>query len=112
MGARITMSNGTSIFAALMVELGIKIPDLIAGLAGGIVNALVFKRSDPWSIIASVTVGALTANYLAGPLGTYTGTSGGTAAFLTGVTAMALVQGVVGAAKSWQPFGRPNDVQR
>lgn len=33
--------------AGLLVQLGVKMPDLIAGFAGGVVNAFVFKRSDP-----------------------------------------------------------------
>jgi hypothetical protein len=83
--------------------LGIHVPDLIAGLSGGIVNSFVVRRSDPWSIIGSVVVGALTANYLSGLVGQYTGTSGGAAAFIVGLAGMAICQGVISAAKSWKP---------
>lgn len=86
-------------------ELGINVPNLIAGLSGGIVNAFVFKRSDPWSVIGSVVVGALTANYLSGPIGSYLGTGGGAASFIVGLAGMAICQGIVEAAKSWRPFG-------
>ena len=92
-----------------LTDLGIRIPDLFAGLAGGIVNAFVFKRSDPWSIIGSVVVGALTANYLSVPIGTYTGTTGGAASFIVGLAGMAICQGIVGAAKSWRPFSQNKD---
>jgi hypothetical protein len=79
-------------------------PDLLAGLAGGVVNAFVFRRSDPVSIIGSMVVGALTANYLSEPVGHYLGTSGGSSAFLVGLAGMAICQGIVEAAKSWRPF--------
>lgn len=87
-----------------LVTLGVNVQDLLAGLSGGIVNAFVFKRSDPWSIIGSVVVGSLTANYLSGPVGRYTGTSGGAAAFIVGLAGMAICQGIVQAARSWKPF--------
>lgn len=88
----------------LMVWLGVKMPDLIAGFAGGVVNAFVFKRADPISIIGSMIVGALTANYLSESVGHYVGTSGGAAAFIVGLAGMAICQGIVEAAKSWRPF--------
>ncbi len=86
------------------VEIGMRKADLVAGLAGGIVNAFVFKRADPWSIIGSVIVGAFSANYLAEPVGRFTGTTGGTTAFIVGLAGMAICQGIVEAAKSWRPF--------
>lgn len=87
---------------SLLRELGLKIPDLIAGLSGGIVNAFVFKRSDPWSIIGSVVVGALTANYLSAVVSTYTGTGNGAAAFVVGLAGMAICQGIVEGVKNWR----------
>lgn len=87
-----------------LIKLGVKLPDLIAGFAGGVVNAFVFKRADPVSIIGSMIVGALTANYLSESVGHYLGTSGGAAAFVVGLAGMAICQGIVEAAKSWRPF--------
>jgi hypothetical protein len=87
-----------------LVQIGVKMPDLVAGLAGGVVNAFVFKRSDPVSIIGSMVVGSLTANYLSEPIGHYIGTSGGAGAFIVGLAGMAICQGIVEAAKSWRPF--------
>lgn len=87
-----------------LVQIGINIQDALAGFAGGVVNAFVFKRSDPYSVIGSMVVGALTANYLSGPVGHYTGTSGGAAAFVVGLAGMAICQGIVEAAKMWKPF--------
>lgn len=90
------------------IRIGIKIPDLIAGFAGGVVNAFVFKRSDPTSIVASMVVGAFTANYLSGTIASYlnrwVGTSDGAAAFIVGLAGMAICQGIAEAAKSWRPF--------
>lgn len=88
-----------------LIQLGVKAPDLIAGFCGGVVNAFALKRSDPWSIIGSVVVGGLTANYLAEPFGRYLGTGQGTGAFLVGLAGMAICQGIIGAAKNWNPFG-------
>lgn len=87
-----------------LVQLGVKMPDLIAGLAGGVVNSFVFKRADPWSIIGSMVVGALTANYLSESVNHYLGTSTGAGAFIVGLAGMAICQGIVEAAKSWRPF--------
>lgn len=95
----------------LLIQLGVKMPDLIAGLAGGVVNAFVFKRSDPVSIIGSMVVGSLTANYLSESIGHYIGTSGGAGAFIVGLAGMAICQGIVEAAKSWRPFNGNNKAQ-
>lgn len=93
---------------SIWVELGIRKSDLVAGFCGGIVAAFVLKRSDPWSIVSSVVVGSLTASYLTGPIGQFTGTSGGTAAFIVGLAGMAICQGIVEAAKAWRPFNFGN----
>jgi len=79
-------------------------PDLVAGFAGGVVNAFVFKRANPVAIIGSMIVGALTANYLSDIVGKYLGTSGGASAFIVGLAGMAICQGIVEAAKAWRPF--------
>lgn len=86
-----------------LLSLGLKIQDLIAGLAGGVVNAIVFKRSNPIAVIGSMLVGALTANYLGEYAAKYTGTSGGAAAFLVGLTGMIICQLIVAAAARWTP---------
>jgi hypothetical protein len=86
-----------------LIDIGIKVQDLVAGFAGGVVNAFVFKRSDPWSIVGSVIVGALTANYLGEPASKYIGMGGGTSAFIVGLTGMAICQGLMEAVKRWRP---------
>jgi len=89
-------------------ELGIRIPDLVAGFAGGVVNAFVFRRADPLSIIGSVVVGALTANYLGEPVAKLIGTTQPVAAFLVGIGGMAFVQGLIEGMKGWRPFRTTN----
>lgn len=87
----------------ILVSVGIRAQDIIAGLAGGVVNAFVFQRSNPAAIIGSVIVGALTANYLADPAAKMLGTSGGASAFIVGLCAMAICQALVVAAGKWMP---------
>lgn len=87
----------------ILVSVGIKAQDILAGLAGGVVNAFVFQRSSPVAIIGSVIVGALTANYLAESAAKTLGTSGGASAFIVGLCAMAICQALVVAAGKWMP---------
>lgn len=89
----------------ILLELGVKAPDLVAGFAGGIVNAVVFRRVNPTAIVGSVLVGMFTANYLGSAVAVYIHTSDSTASFLVGVGGMAFVQSIVEAMKSWRPFG-------
>lgn len=94
------------------VKLGIHTNYLIAGFAGGVVNAFVFKRADPISIIGSMVVGSFTANYLSEPIGRYLGTGDGPSGFIVGLAGMAICQGIVEAAKSWRPFRTNQDGTR
>ena len=89
----------------LFVSIGIKTSDLVAGLAGGVVNAFVFQRSNPAAIVGSVVVGALTAAYLTEPAARFTGTTGGATAFIVGLGAMAICQAIVGQVSKWKPNG-------
>lgn len=86
------------------IQIGVKAPDLLAGFAGGIVNAFVWKRSSLIAIAGSIIVGTLTANYLAETFSHYLGTSQSTSAFIVGLSGMAICQGIAQAAASWRPF--------
>lgn len=91
------------------IQIGVKAPDLLAGFAGGIVNAFVWKRSSLVAIAGSVIVGTLSANYLAETFKSYLAvvhfeTSQSTAAFIVGLSGMAICQGIIGTMKSWRPF--------
>jgi FtsH-binding integral membrane protein len=89
----------------LLLAIGVKPADFVAGLAGGMVNALVFRRSNPVAIVSSMVVGALTASYLSDTFAHYAGTSGGASAFIVGLAAMAICQGIVEAVSKWRPKG-------
>jgi hypothetical protein len=83
-------------------ELGLNTSRLVAGFAGGVVHAFVFKQSTPLAVVGSVLTGTLTANYLAPAAVHYLGGwfgDGGTA-FVVGLSAMAVCQGIVAAARS------------
>ena len=81
--------------------------NIMAGFFGGVVNAFVLKRSDPYSIVGSVVVGALVANYLADVASKWTGTSEHVAAFLMGMGGMGIAQGIMEVLKRWRPFSTP-----
>ena len=81
--------------------LGIKIPDLVSGFGGGVVNALFFQRAKPLDALASVIGGAITANYLAPVAAHLSGTDEGVAGFIVGVTAMAICQGLFAVVNGW-----------
>lgn len=85
---------------------GIHLKDLVAGLAGGVANAFVFKKSDPWAVIGSIVVGGLAANYLGATIGRLLGTSEGFAAFIIGLAGMAICQGIIESAGSWDILKR------
>ena len=88
----------------ILAQIGVNLHDIVAGFAGGTLNSIIFKRSDPVSIISSMVAGALTANYLSEPIGHYIGTGTGPSGFIVGLTSMAICQGIVEAARSWRPF--------
>jgi len=87
----------------LLADLGIHLNNAVAGFAGGVVNAFVFRRSDPWSIVGSVVVGTLTAAYLGEPVAGYLGAKGAAAGFIVGLGGMAICQGILEALKKWRP---------
>ena len=95
-------------------EIGLRVPDAIAGFAGGVVNAFVFRKSDPLAIIGSVVVGAITANYMTEWAARYLAALSLTqsaAGFIVGLAGMAICQGIVEAFRKWKlHIGRGPDV--
>lgn len=92
--------------------IGIKVPDLIAGIAGGMVNAILFQRSAPWAAAASVVAGGLTANYMAEPTAKMFAMNVGPAGFVIGLTAMIVCQGLMAGAQKWASSkGTTDDVR-
>ena len=97
----------------LWVKAGIRLQDLFAGLAGGVVNVFASKRSDPWSILGSLVAGGLMANYLSDTFSQYLGgTKTGVAGFVIGVAGMSIAQGIIEASRSWRPFGSSSGKER
>ena len=89
---------------SLLSELGVRASDIVAGFFGGIVNAFVFRRSDPVSIIGSVVVGTVTAAYLTdwvvwNIVRWGFGNPGQGTAFIVGLCGMMVCQGIVAMAK-------------
>lgn len=85
----------------LLTSLGIRVPDLVSGFGGGVVNALFFQRGKPVDVIASMLGGAITANYLASTVSHIIGTDIGVSGFVVGVTAMAICQGLLSVVPGW-----------
>jgi len=92
-----------------MTSIGLHMQDLVAGFAGGVANAFVFKKSNPWAIIGSIIVGGFAANYLGSVVGQVLGTSAATSAFIMGLTGMAICQGIVESSGSWKLFRGPKN---
>jgi ABC-type xylose transport system permease subunit len=88
-------------FDEFLTSVGIHLQDLVAGFAGGVANAFIFKKSKPWAIIGSIVVGGFAANYLGALVAKILGTSPGTSAFIVGLAGMAICQGIVESAGSW-----------
>lgn len=80
-------------------DLGIRAQEVIAGFAGGVVYALL-QRGKPLEAVSSVVVGALTANYLSDFVAQEIDYKGPAVAFITGLIAMALCQGIIAAGRT------------
>lgn len=85
-----------------LVWLGIKIPDVIAGICGGVVKALVFHRDKPGETVFSGLVGGLMANYLGEGIADKIGFGRGATCFAVGIAAMVLCQVIIDRAKALQ----------
>jgi predicted MFS family arabinose efflux permease len=88
-------------------ELGLNAGRLIAGFCGGVVHAFVFRQTEPLAVVGSVLTGTLTANFLGIAAGHYIGTwfGDGGSAFIVGLSAMAICQGIVAAIRIKFPRG-------
>lgn len=93
-------------FHELMAYLGVKVPDLFAGLAGGVVKALVFHRDKPGETIISGIVGALMANYLGEGVAEKIGFGRGAVCFAVGISAMVICQAIIDRVKTMSEKGR------
>lgn len=83
----------------ILLELGIDIKLLVAGFCGGVVHTFVFKQTDPYTAIGSIIAGVFTANYVGMTAARLFNISEPFAGFAVGLSAMAVCQGIVAAAK-------------
>lgn len=88
-----------------LTSMGIRVSDVMAGAAGGIVNAFVFKRSNPVAVTGSIVVGALTANYLGGSASRLmeAWVSPSATVFIVGLCGMGICQAIADAVSRWKP---------
>lgn len=95
-----------------LLDLGIRLPDLVAGAGGGLVRAILLKkgawaRSDVPNVSSSILVGGLSATYLGEPVARFFALTPTTAGFVVGLAGLVLCQIVVDqVVKHWR-FGEP-----
>jgi len=82
--------------------LGIKIPDLVAGMFGGVVKALVFHREKPAETVFSGVVGGLTANYLGEGIAEKICYGRGAVCFAVGIAAMVICQVILERVRAFR----------
>lgn len=89
-----------------LTYLGIKLPDMLAGMFGGIVKALMFHKDQPFDAVIATVVGAITANYMGEGIAAkltewvpWMAPSRGAACFITGIVAMIVCQVLIDLAK-------------
>jgi hypothetical protein len=82
-----------------LMLLGLKLQDLFGGFAGGVVSVFLMRKVTPWEALGSIMAGALTANYFGDVFSSMTGLKTPVACFITGLTAMAICQGIVEVVK-------------
>ena len=87
-----------------LVEMGIRLADMIAGFWGGVVYVFVTRNTKPTEAVGCVIVGAATANYLSEYVSSLSGGAikPGASGFVTGLIAMALCQGIIAGARRWK----------
>ena len=86
--------------------IGIHLKDLIGGFAGGLAYAFRLKKADAWSILGSIVVGGLTANYLTATVAKFLGTSTEFTAFVVGLAGMAICRRIIESAGSFDILGK------
>lgn len=84
-------------------EMGIHLKYLVAGFAGGSVKAFRERKFKPWSLIGSVAVGGIAANYLTMVVSDFLGTPILLSAFIIGLIGMELCGQIIESATSWMP---------
>lgn len=86
-----------------LTELGINVPNSLAGFNGGLVHFFIFRRTSPFEAVTSVAVATLTANYLGQLASDYLHTPPLATAFIVGLCALQICISLVQAARTWKP---------
>ena len=88
----------------ILATIGIRVPALFAGLAGGVVGAWADHSAGISVWIGYIVCGGLTANFFAEPamhVIPYVGEGG--AGFIVGACALAIVRAIKEAVSKWKP---------
>lgn len=85
---------------------GIDFKNLVAGFMGGVSNVVVLRKTKFFPIVGSIIVGGLTANYCGNTVARLLGTSSGFSSFVVGLAGMAICQGIIESAGSWNILKR------
>ena len=80
-------------------ELGLSLKLILAGLSGGLVNAITF-RSDWRTSIAAMVVGAFVANYIGPLVAKLIDMPEPVAGFICGMAALVIVTGTINLVQS------------
>ena len=108
--------------ADFLSGIGVRVPELVSGFAGGLVKILFTRGARPAELIASAIGGALTSNYLSETFSHLVGKAIGegldlgVAGFVVGLTAMTICQKVIVVVGDWvnrfsaKPTGGTGDV--
>ena len=90
----------------ILAQLGIKVPNMFAGAAGGLVGAMVSRKAGIATFLSYFFSGALTSNFLAKPalhvMPDWVGEGG--AGFIIGLGAMTICALLIGAINKWNPL--------
>jgi hypothetical protein len=100
----------------LLSQIGVRVPDLFAGLAGGVVRTLLDSKLQPVITVMSAITGGLTANYTAQTLSAGINRiieplagaplDKGFSAFVIGLGAMWICQAIIGKVRRWSGGGQ------
>lgn len=86
-----------------LLELGIRLPDLVAAFFGGVASVFFVRNVTPWEALASFVVGLTLGTYLGEMFARPLGIATTTAACLVAFAGMGIAQGIMEAAKVWRP---------
>lgn len=91
----------------LLAQIGVRVPALFAGLAGGIVGAWADQKAGIATWLGAIVCGGLTANWLAEPathmIPGFTSANEGVAGFIVGGCAYGIVVAIKKTVSAWAP---------